>query len=81
MRMSRIASVTFANVPSPRRESVASRNPSTLMAGTKLATRAMSSTNASSMSVALVNERNRQSGCSSHSRMRSRFRTRGSPPV
>ena len=65
----------------PRRASVASSKPSTLMAGMKFATRSMSRQNSSSMSVAFVNERNVQSGCASHSLTRSRLRTSGSPPV
>ena len=72
---------TFWNTPSPRRASVASSKPSAEIAGTKFATRIMSWQNASSMSVAFVKQRNAQSGCASHSLMRSCLRTKGSPPV
>ena len=72
---------TFAYTPSPRRASVASSKPSTLMAGTKFFTRSISWQKASSISVPFVNDRNTQSGCASHRRMRSALRTSGSPPV
>ena len=71
----------FLKVPSPRRKSVDSSKPSTLMAGTKFCTRSISSANSSSMSVPLVKAEKTQSGCASQRRIMSFLRTRGSPPV
>ena len=68
-------------VPSPLLASVASPKPSMEIAGMKFCTRSISWANSSSIREAFVNVLNTQSLCSSHRRMISFLRMRGSPPV